>query len=110
MGSFIKGDVVVINFPFTDLISKKKRPALVVTKLRGDDVILIPITSIHHTDEDAIPLQPSDFRTGGLPDASSIRPNILFTAQSNLILERKGKIQKQKIAEILDKIISIIKS
>lgn len=109
MGSFIKGDVVVINFPFTDLTSKKKRPAVVVTKLR-DDVILIPITSIHHTDEYSIPLKPSDFRTGGLSEASSIRPNILFTAQSNLILERKGKIQNQKIAEILEKIIAIIKS
>jgi len=30
MGAFVKGDVVVAPFPFSDLSSTKKRPALVV--------------------------------------------------------------------------------
>ncbi len=29
MGRFIKGDVVVLPFPFSDLTANKKRPALV---------------------------------------------------------------------------------
>jgi mRNA interferase MazF len=39
MGSFMKGDVVIIPFPNSDLSTSKKRPALVVADLKGDDVI-----------------------------------------------------------------------
>jgi mRNA interferase MazF len=31
MGKFVKGDVVVIPFPFTDLTGNKKRPAFVIS-------------------------------------------------------------------------------
>jgi mRNA interferase MazF len=33
MGTFVKGDVVVAPFPFSDLSAAKKRPALVVATL-----------------------------------------------------------------------------
>lgn len=45
MGRFIKGDVVVIPFPFSDLTMSKRRPALVLAELSGDDLILCQITS-----------------------------------------------------------------
>jgi mRNA interferase MazF len=40
MGAFVKGDVVVAPFPFSDLSAVKKRPALVVATLVGNVVIL----------------------------------------------------------------------
>ena len=45
MEKFVKGEVVVIPFPFSDLTQAKRRPALVVTRLEGDDLILCQITS-----------------------------------------------------------------
>lgn len=39
MEKFVKGDVVVIPFPFSDLSASKKRPALVVSNITGDDII-----------------------------------------------------------------------
>lgn len=45
MGAFVKGDVVVVPFPFSDLSAAKRRPALVVAALSGNDVILCQITS-----------------------------------------------------------------
>ena len=39
MGKFVKGDIVVTPFPFTDLSSNKKRPALIVADLQGDDAL-----------------------------------------------------------------------
>jgi mRNA interferase MazF len=41
MEKFVKGDVVVIPFPFSDLSASKKRPALVVSNITGDDIILV---------------------------------------------------------------------
>ncbi len=40
MEKFVKGDVVVIPFPFSDLSASKKRPALVVSNITGDDIII----------------------------------------------------------------------
>jgi mRNA interferase MazF len=40
MAGFVKGDVVVIPFPFSDLSGSKRRPALVLADLRGNDIIL----------------------------------------------------------------------
>ena len=37
MASFVKGDIVV-PFPFSDLTDVKRRPALVVTELSGNDL------------------------------------------------------------------------
>ena len=35
MAKFVKGDVVVIPFPFSDLTQVKRRPALVIANLEG---------------------------------------------------------------------------
>ena len=45
MGRFIKGDIIVTPFPFSDLSNTKKRPALVIADLDGDDAIVCQITS-----------------------------------------------------------------
>jgi hypothetical protein len=37
MAEFVKGDVVVVPFPFSDLTQAKRRPALVIATLAGDD-------------------------------------------------------------------------
>jgi mRNA interferase MazF len=41
----VKGDVVVVPFPFSDLTQAKRRPALVLAGLEGNDLILCQITS-----------------------------------------------------------------
>lgn len=109
MGKFVKGDVVVVPFPFSDLTQTKRRPALVVVPLRSDDVILCQITS-NTVDPLAIPLVVSDFNQGAIGHDSYIRPNRLFTADSNLILRCAGRISNPKINEVIDKIVEIIRS
>lgn len=107
MGKFIKGDVVVIPFPFSDLTDTKKRPALVVAELSGDDIIVCLITSQNAKDGYAIALTNSDFASGNLKQNSNIRPNRLFTADSNIVLYRIGILEKKKIEEVTKKIIDI---
>lgn len=75
MGTFIKGAVVVVPFPFSDLSATKKRPALLVTTLTGDEVILCQITSQVPTDPYGVALLDSDFASGRLRQSSYIRPN-----------------------------------
>jgi mRNA interferase MazF len=45
MGKPVIGEVVVLPFPQTDLQVGKRRPALVISDLAGDDLILCQITT-----------------------------------------------------------------
>lgn len=110
MEMFVKGDVVIVPFPFSNLTASKKRPALVVAQLDGDDLILCQITGRPRADRYSILLSNTDFSTGSLPLESVIRPNRLFTADSVIIIQRAGKVVQEKIDEVIDKIITIISS
>ncbi|NJL26915.1 MAG: type II toxin-antitoxin system PemK/MazF family toxin [Thermoanaerobaculia bacterium] len=108
MGTFVKGDVVIAPFPFSDLSAAKKRPALVVATLTGEDVILCQITSQTTADRYAVALAESDFTTGGLRQLSNVRPNRLFTAESSILLYRAGRITPQKMGQVVAKIREIL--
>jgi mRNA interferase MazF len=110
MGKFVKGDVVVIPFPFTDLSGSKKRPAFVVADLSGDDIIVCQITSKSKSDPFALPLAAHDFSSGGLPVDSFIRPNKIFTADKNSILSVAGHLDENKTRAAINSIITIISS
>ena len=109
MGVFIKGDIVVIPFPFSDLSSVKRRPALVIAPVTGDDLILCQITSKHHTDTYGVPLHPSDLSSGMLKELSYIRPDKLFTADVSMIQYPLGHVSDPILQTVVDTIISIIR-
>ncbi|MGH9895586.1 MAG: type II toxin-antitoxin system PemK/MazF family toxin [bacterium] len=79
MGQPVTGEVVVLPFPQTDLNTGKRRPALVVVNLTGDDLILCQITSQASSDDYSVPVTANDFERGRLAVDSFIRPNRLFT-------------------------------
>ncbi len=108
MGRFVKGDVLVLPFPFSDLSSTKNRPALVVATLTGDDVILCQITSRALADNYAVSVKDSDFASGQLRKDSNVRPNRLFTADTNIILYRIGTLNTIKMQEVTAMLIAII--
>ena len=108
MGRFVRGDVVVITFPYSDLSAAKKRSALVVAPLDGDDVILCQITSQTVSDRYGIALGSTDFGSGGLKHASNVRPNRLFTADGRLVSYSAEVIKEEKLQEVLQRIIQII--
>jgi mRNA interferase MazF len=110
VAKFVKGDVVVIPFHFSDLSQSKRRPALVLAPLEGDDVILCQITSKNIKDNYAISADDADFASGGLRQAGNIRPNRLFTADNHIVLYRIGTIHKAKLDHVINEVVEIIKT
>lgn len=109
MERFVKGDVVVIPFPFSDLTGVKRRPALVVANLEGNDLILCQITSqMVSTDKYSILLSKTDFEEGSLEVKSQIKPNKIFTAEHSLIIYKVGRLNKEKTDEVSRKLCDII--
>ena len=110
MGKFVKGEIVVIPFPFSDLSGSKRRPALVLADLSGQDILLCQITSQNSPkDIFAIPFTSSDFNSGSLPVASNIRINRLFTADKDLIIKSVGIIKSQTHQKVIDAIVNLIR-
>jgi len=109
MAKFVKGDVVVVPFPFSDLTQSKRRPALVITALDGDDLILCQVTSKTIKDKYALAVSDNDFETGGLKQPSNIRPNRIFTADTHIILYRVGNLKNTKVSEVIESIVEIIR-
>jgi len=108
MARFIKGDVVVIPFPFSDLSDIKKRPALVLADLKGNDIILCQITSQTINDEYSIVLSDEDFIEGSLKTISNIRPSRIFTADKEIILKKVGRINQNLYKKVTSKIADLI--
>ncbi|MBU0760214.1 MAG: type II toxin-antitoxin system PemK/MazF family toxin, partial [Nanoarchaeota archaeon] len=104
---YVKGDVVVLEFPYTDLSKTKKRPSLIVANLRGDNLILCQITGQSRPDPDLINLKKDDFQTGGLQRESFIMPSFVFTIHQSKINYAAGKIKQEKIKEVEKKLCEI---
>ncbi len=107
METFVRGDVVVVPFPFSDLSQSKRRPALVVRNF-GDDLLLAQITSKKIKNDFAVEIQDSDFNEGSLKVVSNVRPEKLFTCSKNLILYKAGSLSEPKFQQIIKKIIEIL--
>lgn len=109
MERYLKGSVVIIQFPFSDLSGSKKRPALIVADWGSDDVILAQITSVAYKDSYAIDLNDKDFLNGSLKRESYIRPNKLFTADKSTFLRNIGTLNTDTIEKVTDRICRLFK-
>ena len=109
MAEFVSGDVVVVPFPFSDLTQAKRRPALVLAVLKGEDLILCQITSQRVSDDYAIQIGETDFESGYLMQISNVRPNRIFTADRHIILNRVGKLKPKVTGGVIEKLVGILR-
>ena len=84
-----RGDIVLVSFPFTDLSSSKRRPALVVSpesfNQTMQDVVLAAITT-QGVDDSPFTIDQDDCIDGILPKRSVVKPAKLFTMPIQLLL------------------------
>jgi mRNA interferase MazF len=85
--SYSKNDVVLLPVPFTDLTSRKVRPAVVVGR-NGIDLFLVPISS----QLSMIDVLLSDWRGAGLNVPCGIKAQIA-TVEERLVIKLVGSIR-----------------
>jgi mRNA interferase MazF len=104
--------VVLLPFPFTDLTSSKKRPALVISNAefnkKSGDMICCLITS-NPSVKDGIKIINKDMESGFLEFESTIKPYRLFTANKTIIYKVLGKLNKEKSAFVVNDIGKLVK-
>ncbi len=107
MEGFVKGDIVVLSFPYSDLSNIKKRPALVIATTKGHNIILSQITTVQRNNEDLVHLTKKDFTKGHLNKDSFINISQILTAKESRINYKVGKLGNPKIKEVEQKLCEI---
>jgi len=99
------GDVVLINFPFTDLTGIKQRPVVVISQTwfnkRSTDIIVAAITSKLPTRYLAsyCVLSATEQLAAGLPKRSMVRLGKIVTLDKRLIRKKLGTISPETLAK-----------
>lgn len=81
-----RNDVVLLPIPFSDLTSRKVRPAIVVGR-KGGDLFLVPITSQLSNSDLAL----REWRTAGLNVPCGIKAQIA-TVEERLVVKTVGTL------------------
>jgi len=104
------GDVVLVEYPFTNDSGSKVRPVLIVsadTYNRGEDRVCTPISSAPTRDDPYAFLLPESapwFERTGLRKESSVKWTKLFTISRQIIRRQLGYLDDTPLAEILSKV------
>jgi mRNA interferase MazF len=107
----MKGKIVLVPFPFTDLTAVKLRPALVIYE-GNRDVIVVFISSkipseLFEVDVLLMKNQ-SDFRNTGLKLDSVIKLDKIATVLKDLIVGEIGEINEEIKKEVNQKLRKIL--
>lgn len=103
--AYRRGDIVLVSFPFTDLTSYKRRPALILSpdsfNAAGVDLVLAAITSHITDDPHRVLIHRGDFAQGWLSKTSLVKTTKLFTMHSSLVAKRICALRIEKMEEVL---------
>lgn len=86
------GDVVAVEFPFSDLQTLKRRPGLVLA-VSGGDLLVARVTT--HPPRDASDVALMNWPAAGLPRASTIRLVKLATIDQRLVHHKIGHLHPE---------------
>lgn len=84
------GDIIIINFPFSDSHGSKRRPAVVFKDTDDKDLLIAKVTSqLYNTEFD---IEIKEWKDAGLISASIIRIHKIQTIHTSLILGVIGRL------------------
>jgi len=87
--------VVVVPFPYSDRLTEKRRPAIVVSSnqlmAKYRLIWLVMVTSADNRRWDC-DVDVSDLASAGLPAPSRVRPAKLATIDSDRVVQRVGRL------------------
>ena len=98
----VKGDIVLITFPFTDLSGSKLRPSVVLVDNGIDFIVCFITTQMQWQEPTDIVLSPSS--TNGLKKQSLIRTSKIATLDNSLAKGLLGKLTSTELTDLNNKL------
>ena len=105
-------DLLLVPFPFSDQSGRKVRTVIVISNNEfnsySDDVIVVGVTSNISKDKYTINLTNNELDEGKLSTICCIKVENLLKLDKELIIKKIGKINKETLKKIIDKLFEII--
>lgn len=102
MGSYRRGDVVLVPVRIRESGERKVRPAVVVRADEGGDLVVCPVSQKSSFDAPSIPISLRDFAEGGLDlfSESYVLASLPCRVQPAEVRGRKGRLREEVVAEL----------
>ncbi|MDP2893546.1 MAG: type II toxin-antitoxin system PemK/MazF family toxin [Sulfurimonas sp.] len=101
--SYKKGDILLVNFPFTDLTNSKKRPVLVVKdESEYGDIVCFQITS-KKNQSNIMQINSNDITKEPLKLTSFVKYDKCFTIDSKVVNKKLTEIHNDFLQELKEK-------
>jgi mRNA interferase MazF len=98
--SYKKGDIVLIDFPFTDLSRSKKRPVLIVKDENSfNDIVCFQITS-QSTQQSICKIELESLNSGDLKLVSFVKYDKCFTLHSEMVDKKLASVDDKFMDEL----------
>lgn len=110
MEGFVKGDIVVVDFPFSNQVNAKRRPVLVIKVPSGDDIIVCQMTGQSYEKPVEIQIKKEDLHQGKLSREGFVRLDKIVSLEKSLVNYRAASLKQEKFNEILDKLCNFLRS
>ncbi len=111
MARFVKGDIVLVPFPFSGEEAYKHRPALVLAfwnYFGGTDYLVCLMTTQPADDPYLMDLARDDTFGGSLTQKCYLRPTYLFAPDEQLISRRLDRMKPEKMAQVIQIILKAL--
>jgi len=105
--TYKKWDIILVPFPFTDLTTSKKRPALVISPYEyntGPDILISFITSKLDRDKRFGDYKIKRWEESKLPKPSMIRMKFA-TIDQTIVIKKIGRLSESDISEFQKEIV-----
>ena len=103
------GDIVLISFPFTDLVTSKVRPAVIIAETPDyDDIIVCLITSVIPIILNPLGMVLQPDKINNLKTISLIKVYRNATVKSDKVLSRIGKLNTFRNSDFRQKFKSLV--
>ncbi len=103
-----KFDIVLVDFPFSDLTKTKKRPALIINSLEGQNAILCQITTKRRSIQKYEIFLNKESCFGDIRFDSFVYVDMIFTLHKSLIYKKIGEVNNLKIKEMINQKIKLV--
>jgi len=101
----IKGDIVLVLFPFTDLIGNKYRPAVVLASSSLDVTVCFVSSQLKWKEEHDFEINPTS--SNGLKMISLVRVRKIMTIDNELVAGKLGALDINEIESLNRSLVKV---
>ncbi len=99
-----QGDILLIPIPFTDLLSQKRRPVIVVSNnaynQKTADIVVVAMTSNPVPADYSFPITSSDLDKGTLNRPGRVRADKIYTLSQSIVVKTFGRVNETTLERI----------